>query len=71
MCMFCRLRVSPDKEDLRELTEEEPASELGLDLPELHPTAARSSVADSAMDTDTDITAHQRYVFLAEACISN
>ena len=47
-----RLVASPDTE--------EPSGELGLDLPELNPTSARSAVADNAADTDTDIVAQQR-----------
>ncbi len=45
---------------MHDLNVEEPAGELGLDLPELNPRSARSAVADDAMDTDTDVVAQQR-----------
>lgn len=38
-----------------------PSAELGLYPPELNPTAPETAVADNAMDTDTDVTARQRY----------
>lgn len=55
-----RQRLSPVREDLENLTVEEPVGELGLDLPELNPKSARSAVADEDMDTDVDIVAQQR-----------
>lgn len=58
--MTCRQRLSPEQEDLKNLTEQEPVGELGLDLPELNPTSARSGVADDDMDIDTDVVAQQR-----------
>ena len=48
------------QKDVEQIDEDGPLGELGLDLPEMNPRAARSAVADNAANVDADVVARQR-----------
>lgn len=58
----CRRRLPALQSD------DQPAGELGLDLPEENPMLPRTVVADNAANVDTDVVAQQRWVISQMMC---